>query len=245
MSKRLEGRIALITGASRGIGAAVAKAFAAEGAQLVLTARTVGGLQEVADDIVKAGGLAPMVAPLDLLKTESINQLGAAIFGKFKRLDILVANAATLGVLSPLAQSDAKKFERTIALNLTANYHLIRSMDPLLRVSSSGAAIFVTSGVARAVMPFWGGYSVSKLALEHMVQHYAAETAKTNIKVHIIDPGAVRTNLRAEAFPGEDENLLPPPEAVADTFVEMAMADNLLPSGGRVRAVPVQQGQNR
>lgn len=239
MNKRLQGRIVLVTGASRGIGAAVSKAFAAEGAQLILAARTIGGLQEVADEITKAGGLAPMVVPLDLLKSESINQLGATIFEKFKRLDVMVANAATLGVLGPLAQSEAKKFERTIALNLTANYHLIRAMDPLLRVSESGAAIFVTSGVARAVMPFWGAYSVSKLALEHMAQHYAAETAKTNIKIHIIDPGAVRTNMRAEAFPGEDQALLPPPEAITDTFVEMAMGDNLLPSGGRVRAVPV------
>jgi len=238
-SKRLEGRIALITGASRGIGAAVAKAYAAEGAQLILTARTIGGLQEVADGITKAGGLAPVLVPLDLLKSDGINQLGALIFEKFKKLDVLVANAGTLGVLGPLAQSEAKKFERTIALNLTANYHLIRAMDPLLRASDSGAAIFVSSGVARAVMPYWGAYSVSKLALEQMAQHYAAETAKTSLKVHIIDPGAVRTNMRAEAFPGEDPALLPEPAAIADTFVEMAMANNLLPSGGRVRAVAV------
>lgn len=236
-AKRLEGRIALITGASRGIGAAVAKAYAAEGAQLILTARTVGGLQEVADDIVKAGGLAPLVVPLDLLKSEGINQLGALIFEKFKRLDVLVANAATLGILGPLAQSEAAKFERTIALNLTANYHLIRAMDPLLRASESGAAIFVSSGVARTVMPYWGAYSISKLALEQMAQHYAAETAKTKLKVHIIDPGAVRTNMRAEAFPGEDANLLAAPEAIAETFIEMAIAGNHLPSGGRVRAV--------
>ena len=240
MSQRLEGRICLITGASRGIGAAVARAFAAEGAQLILTARTVGGLEEVAEQVIKAGGLAPLVVPLDLLKSDGINQLGALIFEKFKRLDVLVANAATLGVLGPLAQSDVRKFERTVALNLTANYHLIRSMDPLLRASESGAAIFVSSGVARTVMPYWGAYSISKLAMEQLAQHYAAETAKTNLKVHIIDPGAVRTNMRAEAFPGEDAALLPPPEAIADTFVEMAMADNVLPSGGRVRAIPHQ-----
>lgn len=236
MSGKLAGRIVLITGASRGIGAAVAKAYAAEGAQLVLTARTVGGLEEVATAISKAGGLPPLVVPLDLIKSDAINQLGALIFSKFGRLDVLVANAGMLGVLGPLAQSDAKKFERTLALNLTANYHLIRAMDPLLRASPAGVAVFVSSGAARRVIPYWGAYSISKLALEQMAQLYAAETATTRIKIHILDPGAVRTGMRAEAFPGEDPATLPLPEALADTFVELALASNTLPSGGRVEA---------
>lgn len=236
MSGKLEGRIALITGASRGIGAAVAKAYAGEGAQLILTARTVGGLEEVATAIAKAGGLPPLVVPLDLLKSEAINQLGALIFEKFGRLDVLVANAASLGVLGPLAQSDAKKFERTLALNLTANYHLIRAMDPLLRASPSGAAIFVSSGVTRSIMPYWGAYSISKLGLEQLAQLYAAETATSRIKVHVLDPGVVRTAMRAEAFPGEDPATLPTPESIAAAFIEPALASNSLSSGGRIEA---------
>lgn len=234
---RLQGRICLITGASRGIGAAVAKAFAAEGAQTILVARTQGGLEAVAKEIIAAGGASPALFPLDLTDDKGIAQLADAINRQFGRLDVLVANAGMLGVLGPLAQSDEKKFSQTINLNLVANYNLIRALDPLLRQSASAAAIFVSAGVARTVTPYWGAYAISKVALEHMAQLYAAETGKTSVKVHIIDPGAARTKLRAEAFPGEPPESQPAPEAITNTFVEMAMADNLLPSGGRVRAL--------
>lgn len=237
MSNRLEGRICLITGASRGIGAATAKAFAAEGAQTILLARTGGALEAVARTIVDAGYKPPIIAPLDLTDSAQLELMAEGLSSKLPRLDVLLANAGMLGTLSPLAQSDAEKFEQTIALNLTANYRLLRALDPLLRQSEAGRAIFVSSGVARTPMPYWGAYAISKAALEHMAQLYAAETAKTNIKVHIIDPGVVRTAMRAEAYPGEDPFTLPPPEAVAETFIETAMASGALPSGSRMRAV--------
>jgi len=234
---RLNGRICLITGASRGIGYALAKAFAAEGAQVIALARTQKGLTKLDDEIRAAGGLPPVLVPCDLTKFAAIDELGAALFTRFGRLDVLVANAGQLGALGPVALSDADKFETTLAVNLTANYRLIRSMDPLLRASDAGRAIFVTSGVTRGLLPFWGAYAVSKVALEHMVQLYAAESASSNIKVHLIDPGAVRTDMRAQAFPGEDPATLPAPEAIAETFIEMAVADSIVPSGGRVRAL--------
>lgn len=237
MSNRLEGRICLITGASRGIGAAVAKAFAAEGAQTILVARTGGALEAVARTIVDSGYKSPILAPLDLTDSAQLELMAEGLRAKLPRLDVLLANAAMLGALSPLAQSDAEKFEQTIALNLTANYRLLRALDPLLRQSEAGRAIFVSSGVARTPMPYWGGYAVSKAALEHMAQIYAAETAKTNIKVHIVDPGVVRTAMRAEAYPGEDPFTLPPPEALVETFIETAMTSGVLPSGSRMRAV--------
>ena len=167
--KRLEGRIALITGASRGIGAAVAKRFAAEGAHLILTARTVGGLEEVDDAVRAAGGKATLV-PADLLAMDQIDQMGAAVHQRFGRLDILVGNAATLGILSPVAHVKPDVWEEAFALNVTVNYRLIRSFDPLLRLSDAGRAIFVSSGAARSAKPYWGPYSASKAALESLVR---------------------------------------------------------------------------
>lgn len=240
MSQRLKDRICLVTGASRGIGYAVAKAFAAEGAQVIALARTQGGLAALDDEIKAAGGLAPVLVPCDLSKYDAIDELGGVLFKRFGRLDVLVGNAASLGVLGPIAQSDAKKFAQTIELNLIANYRLIRAMDPLLRASPAGRAIFLTSGVTRGVVPFWGAYAVSKVALEQLAQLYAAETATTHIKVHLLDPGAVRTAMRATAFPGEDPAMLPAPDAITETFIEMALAESQIPSGGRVRALAVE-----
>lgn len=218
---RLRDRIALITGASRGIGAATAKSFAAEGAHVILVARTVGGLEEVDDAIRATGGSATLV-PLDLTQLAAIDELGAKVAERFGRLDVLVGNAAAVGILSPLAHIDPEVWDRVLALNLTANWRLIRSFDPLLRESGSGRVIFITSGVARGVYPYWGPYAVSKAALEMLARTYAGEVAKTSIRVNLFDPGVVRTRMRAEAFPGEDPNTLPPPESVTDALVELA-----------------------
>ncbi|HLI12426.1 MAG TPA: SDR family NAD(P)-dependent oxidoreductase [Alphaproteobacteria bacterium] len=221
---RLAGRIALITGASRGIGAAVAKRFAAEGAHVVLVARTVGGLEEVDDAVQAVGGTATLV-PLDLKDFGQIDRLGAALYERYKRLDILVGNAAILGILSPLGHIDPPIWEDVMAINVTANWRLIRSMDPLLRASDAGRAIFVTSGAGSGVFPYWGAYATSKAALEMMVRTYAGETAKTAVRVNLLDPGIVRTAMRAEAFPGENPAHLPHPDEIAPRFVELAEPD--------------------
>jgi NAD(P)-dependent dehydrogenase (short-subunit alcohol dehydrogenase family) len=236
MSHRLKDRICLITGASRGIGAAIAKAYAAEGAQVVALARTQGGLEALDTAIRAAGGLPPVLIPCDLKKLESIDQLGAALHARFGRLDVLVAGAAQMGMLGPLAQSDAKKFEQTLQLNLLANYRLIRSLDPLLRVSSAGRAVFITSAVTQSIHANWSAYAISKVALEHMVQLYAAENTSAALKVFLFDPGAVRTRLRAEAFPGEDPARLPAPDTLVSLFVAMAEAGCTRPSGARLAA---------
>ena len=220
---RLENRIALITGASRGIGAAIAKRFAAEGARLILTARTIGGLEEI-DDVVKAEGGTATLVPMDLTQADAIDQLGGALHEKFGRLDVMVGNAAMLGTMSPVGHIDPPVWEQTIALNLTANYRLIRSLDPLLRQSDAGRAIFVTSGAARSGNPYWGAYAVSKAGLETLVRTYAAEVVQTNIRVNIVDPGRQRTQMRAAAFPGEDPATLPHPDDRTDVFVDLAEA---------------------
>ncbi len=220
-TRRLEGRIAVVTGASRGIGAAVAQRFAAEGAHVVAVGRTIGALEELDDAIKRAGGSATL-APFDLTDYAAIDRLGATLFERYKRLDILVGNAATLGSLTPMAQMRPAEFEQVMGINLTANFRLIRSLDPLLRGSPSGRAIFVTSGAARAPRAYWSAYAVSKAALEMMVGIYAAETVKTNLRVNLVDPGRTRTAMRAKAYPGEDPATLPTPEAVTGLFVELA-----------------------
>jgi NAD(P)-dependent dehydrogenase (short-subunit alcohol dehydrogenase family) len=220
---RLDGRIALITGASRGIGAAVAKRFAAEGARLVLAARTVGGLEEIDDAVKAAGGTATLV-PMDLTQGDAIDQLGGAIHEKFGRLDVLVGNAGTLGTLSPIAHIEPKVWDNAVALNLTTNYRLIRSLDPLLRLSDAGRAVFVSSGAARNCRPFWGAYSTTKAALEAMVKTYAKEMANTSVRANLINPGGQRTDMRATAFPGEDPMSLPHPDERTDAFVDLAEA---------------------
>ena len=219
---RLTGKIALVTGASRGIGAAVAEAYAREGAHLVLAARTVGGLEEVDDKIRAAGGAATLV-PLDLRDFIKIDGLAAAIYQRFERLDILVGNAAEFGTFSPLGHIDPQLWQEIIDLNLTANWRLIRAMDPLLRAAPHGRAIFVTSGIARNPRAYWGPYAVSKAGLEVLVRTYAAENEKTNVRANLIGPGVVRTRLRARVFPGEDPMNLPLPETVTEAFVQLAL----------------------
>ncbi len=223
--QRLAGRVALVTGASRGIGAAVAKRFAAEGAHVVLVARTVGGLEAVDDEIQAAGGTTTLV-PLDLAEFDQIDRLGAALYERYGRLDILVGNAGTLGVLSPLGHVDPAVWQEVMAVNLTANWRLIRSMDLLLKRAEAGRAIFVTSGAATGALPYWGAYVASKAALEAMVRVYAGEVANiSRLRVNLLDPGIVRTALRAQAFPGENPADLAGPEDVAPAFVELAAPD--------------------
>ena len=220
MTKTLEGRIALVTGASRGIGKTAAIGLAAAGAHVVCLARTVGGLEATDDEIKKAGGTATLV-PLNIRDFEALDRLGRTIFDRWGRLDAFFANAGSLGVLTPLAHLEPKVFQELIEVNVTANWRLIRSLDPLLRQSDAGRALFVTSGAARKHTPFWGGYGMAKAALESLALTYAEECATTNVKVNLLSPGAIRTGMRAKAMPGEDPQTLPPPEALVPLIVEL------------------------
>lgn len=220
---QLEGRVALITGASRGLGAAIAEKFAAEGAHVVCVGRTVGGLEETDDRVRKAGGHATLV-PADITKPDTAPKLAGAIFERFKKLDIFVGNAAVLGVLSPIGMGEAKHWPSTFATNVFANQALLAQLDPLLRGGPAGRAIFVTCRQGSQVTPYWNAYAASKAALEMMARSYAAETVKSRLKVNLVDPGALRTKLRALAFPGEDPAKVPPPETVAGLFVDLASA---------------------
>jgi len=222
---RLAGRIALVTGASRGLGAAIAKRFAAEGAELILLARTTGGLEEVDDAVRAAGGHATLV-PLDITDFAALDRLGGALYERHKRLDILVANAAMLGTLAPLAHYDPKEWQKVIDVNLTANWRLIRSLDPLLRASPAGRAIFVTAAVGGTPRAYWSAYAVAKAALEQLARVYAEEVSISPVKVNLVDPGPMRTALRARAYPGEKPERQPLPETVTDLFVELAEASS-------------------
>jgi NAD(P)-dependent dehydrogenase (short-subunit alcohol dehydrogenase family) len=224
MSGRLAGKIALITGASRGIGAAIALRFASEGAHVVLAARTVGGLEEV-DDRVRASGGSATLVPFDLREFIKIDELAAALYERYGRLDILIGNAAEFGTFSPTGHIDPRLWSDIIDLNLTANWRLIRAMDPLLRAAPAGRAIFVTSRLARDALPYYGPYAVAKAGLETLVRIYAGEIARTAVCANLIDPGIVRTRLRAQIFPGEDPGELPAPESVADAFLELALPE--------------------
>lgn len=220
---RLAGKVALITGAGRGIGRAVAERFAGEGAALILVGRTQGALEEV-DDVIRGGGGTASLVPADLTDAAVIDRMGAAVYERWGRLDILVGNAGVLGTLTPVAHIDPVTWDQVIAVNLTANFRLIRSFDPLLRASDAGRAIFVTSGVS-AGRAYWGTYAVSKGALETLVRTYAAEVAKTRVRVNLINPGATRTRMRAAAYPGEDPQSVKPPEALTDAFLQLALAE--------------------
>jgi NAD(P)-dependent dehydrogenase (short-subunit alcohol dehydrogenase family) len=233
-ARPLAGRIALVTGASRGIGAATARALAAAGAQLVMTARTTGGVVEVEEAIHAAGGTASL-APLDLLDGAGIDRLGAAIRERFGRLDIAVLNAAMLGSLAPVAMAEPREVAEVFALNVLAQQRLIRALDPVLRAAPAGRLIALTSTVATAPRPYWGIYAASKAALEMLVDCWALEVANLSpARAAILNPGATRTAMRARAFPGEDPASLKPPEAVAQRILAMLVED--FPTRARVTA---------
>ncbi len=233
---RLQGRLALITGASRGLGEALARRYAAEGAHVILTARTQGGLEEVDDDIRSAGGVPSTLLPLDLRELDKIDQMAAAIEQRFGRLDVLVGNAAVLGKLSPLGHLDPKTWDEVMTVNVTANWRLIRALDPLLRRSEAGRALFVTCAAARDLSAYWGAYAASKSALEAIVRIYARELGVTKATANLVDPGVMATALRLRGFPGEDRAKLPAPESRTETFVTLAETSSAR-NGERVSAV--------
>ncbi|MCW8914522.1 MAG: SDR family NAD(P)-dependent oxidoreductase [Magnetovibrio sp.] len=220
--KILDGRVVLITGASRGIGRSLAKCFAEQGAHLILTARTQGALEELDDELRAAGHDTPTLVPCDLTDFDVIDKIGGAIYERFEKLDVLVGNAGVLGTLAPISHIDPKEWQHVLDINLTANWRLIRSMDPLLKASDAGRAIFVSSSVGHQARSFWGTYAVSKAALEMTAGIYAEECTKTNVKVNMINPGGTRTAMREAAMPGEDPKTVKAPEAINHLFLELA-----------------------
>jgi NAD(P)-dependent dehydrogenase (short-subunit alcohol dehydrogenase family) len=220
MSSSFASRIALVTGASRGIGYATACALAKQGAHIIAVARTQGGLEELDDEIRKNGGKATLV-PLSLTDVDGIARLGAALYERHGKLDILVGNAGVAGPSSPLGHIDLKPWNDVIAVNVTANFQLIRCMEPLLRKSDAGRAVFITSGAANKAPAYIGPYAASKAALEALVRVWAHETATTPIRVNLFNPGPIRTRMRASVFPGEDPTTLDTPEQAAAYIVPM------------------------
>ncbi len=220
----LYGQIALVTGASRGIGAATALELAARGAHVILTGRTQGGLEEVDDKIRAAGGKSTLL-PLDLMEGDDVDKIGPSLFERFGRLDILVSNAAALGKLTPVPHILPKDWAAVVGVNLTANWHLIRSCGPLLNIAPAGRAVFVTTGRVQRPRSYWGAYGATKAAMEHLVLTWADETRGTNLRVNLFDPGVVRTRLRADIMPGEDPATLPPPESVAPQIADLCMPE--------------------
>ena len=235
-SKPFEGKLALVTGASRGIGAATAEALAAAGAHVVLVARTASALEEVEERIHEAGGSAT-IAPLDLTDGESIGKLAVAVAERWEKLDALVLNAAILGSLTPVQDIDPKEYSRLLSLNLLANQALIAAFDPLLKKAERADVVALTSSVGREPRAFWGAYGSSKAALETLLESYADETEYLGrIRVHIVDPGATRTRMRALAFPGEEPESVKPPEVVAEAIVQRLTADAVTGEKVRVEA---------
>lgn len=232
MTKPLGGQIALVTGASRGIGAATAEALAEAGAHVILTARTAKDIEEVEDRIHQAGGTAT-IAPMDLTDAEGIGRLAGAVAERWGKLDILILNAAMLGTLGPVQHIDPKQFANLLTINLSAPAALIAAFDPMLRKSDSARVIGLTSSVGAAPRAFWGAYGASKAALDTLLAAYAAENAQTGrIKVAIVDPGATRTRMRASAYPGEDPASLKEPATVAVRIV--ALLQGGFTSGERI-----------
>jgi NAD(P)-dependent dehydrogenase (short-subunit alcohol dehydrogenase family) len=233
----LSGRIAVVTGASRGIGRAVALDLARAGAHVVAVARTEGALVEL-DDEIRALGRADgaTLVPMDVAQGEAVDRLGAAIHERWGRLDVLVGNAGVLAPLSPLGHVRPQDFERALAVNLTANWRLIRSLDPLLRRSDAGRAVFVTSGAARGARAYWGPSAVTKAGLEALARTYAAETVETAVRVNLVEPGPIRTRMRAMAMPGEDPLTVDPPEALSPHIVRLCAPETS--ETGRVWSYP-------
>ena len=217
----LSGRVAVVTGASRGIGYFTAKHLAAAGAHVIAVARTVGGLEDLDDEIKAAGGQATLV-PLDLTDMTGIDRLGGAIHERWGKLDVMVANAAILGVISPIGHVEAKVFEKVMAINVTATWRLIRSLDPLLRLSDAGRAILLSSSAAHSARAFWAPYAASKAAVEALARSWADETKNSPLRVNLADPGATRTAMRAQAVPGENPETLPHPSEIAAKIVALA-----------------------
>jgi NAD(P)-dependent dehydrogenase (short-subunit alcohol dehydrogenase family) len=222
--KPLSDKIALVTGASRGIGAALALELAQAGAHVVAVARTVGGLEELDDRIKAAGGSATLV-PLDVKDMDGIARLALALHERYGRLDVMVGNAGILGALSPLGHVEPKDWDNIFAVNLTANWQLIRTMDPLLKAAPAGRAVFVTSGLSWMAKAYTGPYAASKAALNTLVQIYAAETATTNVKVNAFNPGPTRTRMHASGWPGVDPETLPAPEQVVKTALPLCLPE--------------------
>jgi NAD(P)-dependent dehydrogenase (short-subunit alcohol dehydrogenase family) len=225
----LTDKIALVTGASRGIGYASALALAKAGAHVVAVARTEGGLTELDDEIRAATGEPATLAPLDITQGDSLDQLGMALYQRFGRLDVLVHAAAMLGPMTPISHLEPNHWDKVVALNLTATYRLIRSFEPLLRASEAGRAIFLTTGRVARPKAFWGPYGTTKAGMEHMVRTWADELEQTSVRAVLLDPNTMRTKMRAEAMPGEDPETVTPPAEIGPLIVELAQADLGLP----------------
>ena len=222
--QRLKDRIALVTGASRGIGRAVSLALAREGAHVIAVARSAGALEELDDDIQELGGTATLLR-LNLNHGPKVDALGPTLFERWQKLDVFVGNAGVLGPLSPLGHVSERDWNDVLNINVTANWRLIRTLDPLLQKSDAGRVIFVTSGAPRKCRAYWGPYSVSKAALEALAKTYASEAANTPVRVNLVNPGPVATAMRAKAMPGEDPSTLPKPDALAETFIRLAVPE--------------------
>lgn len=219
-----DARVVVVTGASRGIGYALAEAFGAQGAHVVAVARTVGGLEEL-DDAIKAKGGSATLVPLDLRDGEAIDRLGLALYERFGRVDVLIGNAGQLGTITPLPHMKPKTFDEVMAVNVTATFRLLRSFDPLLRQSEAGRAVFLTSGAAHSAKPFWGAYGASKAALELLVRTYANEMASTSVRANLLNPGPIRTAMRARAVPGEDPASLPKADSLIAPVMHLTDPD--------------------
>ena len=235
-AKPLSDRIALVTGASRGIGRASALALAEAGAHVVAVARTQGGLEELDDEIRAKTGQPATLVPLDIADGDALDQLGFAIYERFKRLDILVHAAAILGPMTPVAHIEPKHWERVLAVNVTATYRLIRTTEPLLRAAPAARAIFLTTGRVAHPKAFWGPYGATKAAMENLVRTWADELEQTKVRAALVSPGPMRTKMRAEAMPGEDPATLPDPSEIGPLIVELAQAELGLPDANVVFA---------
>lgn len=225
----LSGRVAVVTGASRGLGYFLAKELAAAGAHVIAVARTVGGLEELDDEIKQDGGQATLV-PLDLTDMAGVDRLGGAIHERWGKLDIMVANAGILGIIAPLGHVEAKVFDKVMNINVTATWRLIRSLDPLLRLSDAGRAIIMSSGAAHSARAYWGPYAASKAAVEAMARSWADETKNLPLRINSVNPGATRTAMRAQAMPGEDPASIPHPSEIAAKIMPLT-SPNLTETG--------------